>query len=172
MVAAMGAVSANFLRHRASNVETQMKIQKLREFIDPVKAQWQNENIRESLKSYSGFCEQLALNKAQTYLVGRRAHEVKDWGSQELDAEGLALQTELEDRIKVSKQSTKYLSFTLTWLKILTLRATKSFLAFSVERLDKTSPAFQASYTLWQDGFSDILADLLQLLRYVTIGGL
>ncbi len=79
-----------------------MKIQKLREFIDPVKAQWQNENIRESLKSYSGFCEQLALNKAQVYLAARRAHEIKDWGLHELDTEGLALQSELEERIKVS----------------------------------------------------------------------
>lgn len=67
-----------------------------------MKAQWQNENLRESLKSYAGFCEQLALNKAQSYLASRRAHKIKDWGSHELDAEGLALQSELEERIKVS----------------------------------------------------------------------
>ena len=110
-----------FLRHRASNVETQVKIQKLREFIDPVRAEWQNEHIRKSLKSYSGFCEQLALNRAQTYLVGRRAHEIKDWGSHELDAEGLALQTELEERIKVSKKFTKRRNLVLMQLEDATL---------------------------------------------------
>ncbi|KAM5372907.1 hypothetical protein ACJZ2D_007244 [Fusarium nematophilum] len=135
--------------HRATSVDAQAKIQKLREFIDPVKAQWQTETVRSSLKSYSSFCELLGLDKAQSYLASRRAHEIQDWGSRELDAEGLALQNELEER-----------------LKLLPLRSTKSFLAFSVERLDKTSDAFKASYALWQDGFSNILADLLEFLSF------
>ncbi|KAM3451289.1 hypothetical protein MY3296_005433 [Beauveria thailandica] len=135
--------------HRANNIELQMKVQKLREFIEPVKAQWQTESMKFAVASYSGFCEQLALDKAQSYLARKQANQVPDWGSHELDAEGLALQNEMEERIKV-----------------LPLRATKSFLAFSVERLDKSSPAFQASYALWQDGFSSLLADLLQLLSF------
>ncbi|EWZ01667.1 hypothetical protein FOYG_01215 [Fusarium oxysporum NRRL 32931] len=135
--------------HRATSVDAQAKIQKLREFIDPVKAQWQNETVRNSLESYASFCELLGLDKAQNYMANRRAHEIADWGSQELDAEGLALQNELEER-----------------LKLLPLRSTKSFLAFSVERLDKSSDAFKASYALWQDGFPEILADLLKFLTY------
>lgn len=51
-------------------------------------------------------------------------------------------------------------------MKLLPLRSTKSFLAFSVERLDKDSDAFKASYALWQDGFSNILADLLEFLTF------
>ncbi|KAI9147868.1 Armadillo-type fold domain containing [Paramyrothecium foliicola] len=135
--------------HRASTVDTQMKVQKLREFIEPVKAEWQNERIKSAITSYSSFCEFLAIDKAQAYLANRRAHEIRDWGSCELDAEGLALQNELEER-----------------QKLLPLRPTKSFLAFSVERLDKSSPSFQASYALWQEGFSNILADLLEFLSY------
>ena len=135
--------------HRATSVGADAKIQKLREFIEPVKAQWQNDNIKNSLKSYGSFCELIGLDKAQAYLASRRAHEIQDWGSQELDKEGLDLQAELEER-----------------LKALPLRSTKSFLAFSVERLDKSSEAFKASYALWQDGFSTILADLLEFLSY------
>ncbi|POR36483.1 Uncharacterized protein TPAR_03323 [Tolypocladium paradoxum] len=135
--------------HRSSGIDTQTKVQKLSEFVEPVKAQWQAENVRASLGSYSNFCEFLGLDKAQRYLVSHKAHEIRDWGASELDAEGLALQSELEER-----------------LKALPLRPTKSFLAFSVERLDKASPAFQASYALWQEGFSNILADLLEYLRY------
>ena len=78
------------------------KISKLREFIDPVKAQWRDGTIQSSLKSYTGFCELLALDKAQAYLAKTRAHEIQDWGSCQLDAEGLAIQRELEDRLKVS----------------------------------------------------------------------
>lgn len=73
----------------------------MREFIDPVKAQWQRDDIRDSLKSYSSFCQNLGLDKAQRYLANRRAHEIQDWGTQELDAEGLELQNELEERLKV-----------------------------------------------------------------------
>ncbi|KAG5920720.1 hypothetical protein E4U42_006095 [Claviceps africana] len=135
--------------HRASGLDVQTKVQKLAEFIEPVKAQWQDEGIRTSLRSYSHFCQYLGLDKAQRYLASIRAHEINDWGARELDAEGLALQSELEER-----------------LKTLPLRPTKSFLAFSVERLSKSSPAFQASYALWQDRYSNILADLLEYLRF------
>ncbi|QUC18798.1 uncharacterized protein UV8b_03039 [Ustilaginoidea virens] len=135
--------------HRADGVDIQTKTQKLSEFIEPVKAQWQTDAVRTSLKSYAHFCQCLGLDKARGYLASRRAHEVSDWGSCELDAEGLSLQAELEER-----------------LKTLPLRPTKSFLAFSVERLDKASPAFQASCALWQEGFSGILADVLEYLRY------
>ncbi|KAM4057971.1 hypothetical protein HRG_011077 [Hirsutella rhossiliensis] len=135
--------------HRAGSLDTQTKIQKLSEFVDPVKAQWQTDNVRASLNSYSNFCQFLGLDRAQAYLASRKAHEIPDWGAAELDAEGLALQSELEERVKA-----------------LPLRPTKSFLAFSVERLDKASPAFQASYALWQEGFSNILADLLEYLRF------
>ncbi|TQV98289.1 hypothetical protein V2A60_007956 [Cordyceps javanica] len=135
--------------HRAQRVDLQTKINKLSEFIGPVLAQWQTESLKSAVASYPGFCEQLALNKAQDYLARKQADKIQDWGSHELDAEGLSLQNEMEECIKV-----------------LPLRGTKSFLAFSVERLDKSSPAFQASYALWQDGFSSLLADLLQLLSF------
>lgn len=93
-------------RHRAKKVDAPTKIQKLREFIEPVKAQWQNEDIRYSLKSYSNFCEFLGLDKAQKYLVSRQAHNIQDWGSHQLDDEGLELQAQLEAQLKVREQMT------------------------------------------------------------------
>ncbi len=53
------------------------------------------------MSSYPGFCELMALDKVQAYLMRRRIHEISDWGSVELDAEGLALQAELEERQNV-----------------------------------------------------------------------
>lgn len=88
-------------RHRASGIDTNTKVQKLKEFIDPVKARWETEDIRTAIGSYPKFCEHLGLDKAQAYLANRRAHEIQDWGSCELDTEGLALQNELEERLKV-----------------------------------------------------------------------
>lgn len=91
--------------HRATTIDTNTKVNKLQGFINPVKAQWKTNETRTLIRSYSGFCEQLALDKAQSYLVKHDANSINDWGTHELDAEGLALQSELEERLKVCKAS-------------------------------------------------------------------
>ncbi len=45
---------------------------------------------------------------------------------------------------------------------------TKSFLTYSVERIEKNSAPYQASCALWQDGFQLILPELLKFLRLVV----
>lgn len=46
---------------------------------------------------------------------------------------------------------------------------TKSFLTYSVEKLEKNSPPYQASCALWQDSFPLILPELLKFLRYAPV---
>lgn len=151
--------------HRASNIDPANQVQRLQEFIKPVTSSWQNQELKNALSSYSGFCELMALDKAKRYLTSHRVHEVKDWGSCELDAEGLALQSELEERQKVGVCPAVLRLKMLTGLQMLPLRPTKSFLSFSVEKLEKSSTPFQISYQLWNDSFPMILPDLLQFLR-------
>ena len=73
----------------------------MQQFVDPIRAQWQSNDLKESISSYSAFCQLLGLDKAQQYLASRNVHQIKDWGDCSLDAEGLALQADLEDRLKV-----------------------------------------------------------------------
>lgn len=54
--------------------------------------------MQQALGSFEGFCQLIGLDKAQNYIAQRRVHQVGDWGAVELDAEGLALQAELEQR--------------------------------------------------------------------------
>jgi exportin-5 len=84
--------------HRATRIDPALRLSKLSAFIEPVKNQWKNESMKQALGSYNGFCELLGLDKVQKYLVDRRINDVADWGSTGLDAEGLALQAELEQR--------------------------------------------------------------------------
>jgi exportin-5 len=135
--------------HRANTLEPTTKVERLRRFVAPVLGAWQSDNMKQSLSTFDAFCELLGLNKAQSYLANRNVYQISDWGAIELDAEGLALQEELESRIKE-----------------LPLRATKSLLMNSVERLDRSSPTFQVSQALWEDGLPLILSDLLQLLSH------
>ncbi|KAJ0384835.1 hypothetical protein COL922a_007566 [Colletotrichum nupharicola] len=78
--------------HRATNIDPSTQFERLQGFIKPVTSLWQNHELKSALSSYAGFCELMALDKAKRYLMSHRVHEVKDWGSSELDAEGLALQ--------------------------------------------------------------------------------
>lgn len=91
--------------HRATRIDQATRIERLKQFIDPVKNQWNDGSLKQALGSYEGFCQLLGLDMAQRYLAQRRIHEVADWGSADLDAEGLALQAELEQRQSVRKQS-------------------------------------------------------------------
>lgn len=135
--------------HRATNIDQATRIQRLQAFVEPVKSQWRDEGLKRALASYQGFCEMTGLDKAQRYLVNRRVDQISDWGSVELDAEGLALQAELEER-----------------QQLMPLRATKSFLNYSVDKVDKSSPTYEASCILWQDSFPSILPQLLQFLTH------
>ncbi|KAK4236933.1 armadillo-type protein [Achaetomium macrosporum] len=135
--------------HRATRIDQTTRLSRLTAFIEPVKNQWKDESLKQALGSYNGFCELLGLDNAQKYLARRRVHEIADWGSTNLDSEGLVLQAELEQR-----------------QALLPLRVTKSFLTYSVERIERNSPPYQASCTLWQDGFRLILPELLKFLSY------
>ena len=108
----------------------------------------------------------MGLDKAQKYLAQRQIHQVNDWGAAELDADGLTLQNELEQRQTVRlfpSPGHRVLSRVLS--QMLPLRLTKSFLTYSVEKLEKNSPPYMVSCTLWQDGFPLILPELLKFLR-------
>ncbi|KAK3322100.1 armadillo-type protein [Apodospora peruviana] len=135
--------------HRATRIDPELRLARLATFITPVKDQWKDTSLKQALSSFEGFCRLLGLDQAQKYLASRRIDGINDWGSAELDAEGLALQSELEQR-----------------QTFLPLRSTKSFLTYSVEKIEKNSAPYMASCTLWQDGFSLILPELLKFLSY------
>ncbi|KAI1105441.1 ARM repeat-containing protein [Jackrogersella minutella] len=135
--------------HRSTRLDPATKTQKLRGFVDPVVTQWQNDNLKQALSSYAGFCELMALDKAHNYLARKQMQNISDWGSVELDSEGQALQAELEER-----------------QTLLPLRPTKSFLTCSVDKVDKDSGPYQVSCALWQDGFPIILPELLNFLNH------
>jgi exportin-5 len=135
--------------HRTTKIDDESRLQKLHRFIDPVQLLWQNQEMNQAIASFSGFCELLGLSRVRNYLVSRRVHEIRDWGSYQLDAEGQSIQRELDDRAKA-----------------LPLRTTKSFLGCSTEKIEKNSSAYKVSRILWHDALPIILPDLLKFLSY------
>ena len=95
------ARTLNHDSHRASKIDPEIRLQKLHAFINPVQQLWQNREMDEAISSFNGFCDLLGLNKVRDYLVSRHVHEIQEWGLYQLDAEGQALQKELDERLKV-----------------------------------------------------------------------
>ncbi len=62
---------------------------------------WQDPQLEQALSSFGGFCDLLGLSKIRDFLVTRRVHEIEDWQYYQLDAEGQALQKQLEESLKV-----------------------------------------------------------------------
>ncbi|KKA28011.1 hypothetical protein TD95_004848 [Thielaviopsis punctulata] len=135
--------------HRANDLSFEEKMPRLVSFVEPTFEQWKNPQLLEAISTYEGFCQMMGLDKAQQYLASRKVHEIKEWGDCKLDEEGLRIQAELEER-----------------QHMLPLRATKSFLAISVEKITKPSAAFDSSIALWRDNFQPILSALLQFLGH------
>src|SRR5262245_40466458 len=54
--------------HRASRIDQDTRMQRLRDFIDPVKQSWKTEPLQRSLENYGNFCELMAIDKAQQYM--------------------------------------------------------------------------------------------------------
>jgi exportin-5 len=91
--------------HRARNVPQLDREARLQEFLAPITLAWKNPELSQSLSTFQGFCNIIGLGRAQEYLVSRRVHAIEDWAAYQLDAEGMAIQAELSERIKVRPAS-------------------------------------------------------------------
>lgn len=134
---------------KASKIESNVRLEKLLGFVNPVKQLWQNPEMDQALASFGGFSDLLGLSKVRDYLVSRRVHEIEEWGLYQLDEEGQSLQKELDER-----------------LKALPLRTTKSFLSCSTEKVEKDTPTYKVSLLLWREALPVILPSLLKFLSH------
>lgn len=135
--------------HRAKDIDRSVRVARLRASIDPVTQLWQNPTLSSALQSFSGFMEILGMGKVNEYLVSRQVHSIADWGSFQLDEAGMAIQTELTERVKA-----------------LPLRPTKAFLGASTEKISKDSNSYEIATTIWADSIPVILPDLLKYLEH------
>lgn len=92
--------------HRATNVDSQLRLQKLQGFVQPIQRLWQTPDLESALSSFGNFCEMMYLSNTRDYLVSRHVHDIPEWGLYQLDAEGQAVQKQLEERLKVSNLHT------------------------------------------------------------------
>ena len=135
--------------HRAPSVELHLRETRLDQFVQPLIDQWQNPALSQSLSSFADFNKLIGLSHLQGYLASRGVHRIPDWSSHALDDEGKALQNQMQNA-----------------LDALPLRATKSIMSVSVERLEESSQPFEMACRLWHRNIPLILPNLLQFLSW------
>ncbi|KAL8945106.1 MAG: hypothetical protein Q9211_000379 [Gyalolechia sp. 1 TL-2023] len=133
------------ITHRAASVDSGPRQARLEAFLQPLVAQWQNDQLTNSLGSFSNFCELLGCGGISQYISQRALHAIPDWSMHPLDDEGKELQARMQHA-----------------LERLPLRATKAFLSVSVEKLEQRSPPFELACRLWEKDIPLILPNLLR----------
>jgi exportin-5 len=137
--------------HRASAVDSQARLTRLQQIIQPVIETWQDPQLTEALSTFSGFCSVVGLEGLPEYLSKQRFASVQDWPSQPLDQEGKARQTDVQ--MKVMR---------------LPLNATKSLLAATTEKLKESSREYQIGAQVWGPAMQAMLSNVLQMTRHAT----
>lgn len=135
------------INHRAETIDPNLQMQRLQSYIEPIKAAWTSPQLTDALSSFEKFCNLLSLDKARSYLISHRVHEISDFANTPLDAEGQALQKELNEVIKT-----------------LPIRSTKAFLGVSTDKLKPGSRTYEVACNLWRQAFVDILPNVLQFI--------
>jgi exportin-5 len=137
--------------HRASAVDSQARLTRLQQIIQPVVDIWQDPQLTEALSTFSGFCSVVGLEGLPEYLSTQRYASVQDWPSQPLDQEGKARQTDVQTKVMR-----------------LPLNATKNLLSATTEKLKESSREYQIGAQVWGPAMQAMLSNVLQMTRHAT----
>ena len=135
------------ITHRATSVDPKPREQKLEQFLRSLVSQWDNDALSSSLSSFNNFCHLIGLGGIQEYARNRAIHRIQEWSEQPLDDEGKAIQSQMHNA-----------------LEDLPLRATKTILSVSTERVEPGSRAYDMACALWQKNIALILPNLLRFI--------
>ncbi|KZF21826.1 hypothetical protein L228DRAFT_248578 [Xylona heveae TC161] len=137
------------ITHRSACGDDEVRRQRLASFLEPVKGLWLQPQMLEALSSFENFCRFLGLDKVQQYLLSKQAHQVENWSTFALDDEGMAIKSQ-----------------TTQSFEALPIRATKSFLGVSVDKMKRTENSYRVTCSLWKDVIPQILPHLLKLISF------
>ena len=137
--------------HRASGIDTEMRVARLRQMLEPVYSAWRDQAFTASLADLQTFCETLGLDGIAEFYKAYGFDRHVDWAAQQLDEAGQARQADI--RAKGDG---------------LPLRMTKSLLAATTEKLKTGTDEFDVALALWSDIIPIVLPNLLQLIRNAT----
>ncbi|KAI1959374.1 karyopherin [Ophidiomyces ophidiicola] len=135
--------------HRAKDIDPNIRQERLKSFIEPLKFAWGDEQLRQTISTFQGFCEAFGLDQVHPYLKARQAQKIEDWSTVLLDEDGKRIQKQMNSRFQR-----------------IPLRNTKTMLSVTTEKLKPMDPPYKLTCELWKDMIPFILPSLLQLVSH------
>lgn len=90
---------------KAKDLDEAARTTKLRAMMQESTTVWTNQEFTESTKGFESFLSILGLGPLPEYLYSHNFHKIQDWGDNFLDAEGTAIQANVNDRMEVGSPS-------------------------------------------------------------------
>jgi exportin-5 len=137
--------------HRASNLDTETRTEKIRRMVMPVKQAWEDANLVEAVSNYESFSQYLGWDQLPAFISNNRFHEVPDWSSAILSEPARHFQKELLDR---NEQ--------------LPIKLTKALLHATTEKMEEGSTVYKIACTVWAEILPSIVPQLLKMLSNAT----
>lgn len=135
------------IMHRATSVDSRSREERLDQFLQPMIDQWQDRGLSNSLSSFDNFSRLLGLENLQQYIFSQAVNKLPNWSAHPLDEQGKALQIHMQNA-----------------LDALPLRATKTVMSVSVERLEQGSEPYDMACRLWHKNIPLILPNVLHFI--------
>ena len=105
---------------KTKHLDESTRLTKLRAMMQESTNVWTNQEFTESAKGFESFLTILGLGPLPEYLYSHNFHKIQDWGDNFLDAEGSAIQANVNDRMEVG------ISFLLMWIGLMVIAYSSS----------------------------------------------
>jgi exportin-5 len=86
---------------KTKDLDESTRLTKLRAMMQESVNVWTNQEFTESAQGFESFLSILGLGPLPEYLYSHNFHKIQDWGDNFLDAEGTAIQANVNDRMEV-----------------------------------------------------------------------
>ena len=134
---------------RATNMDSRTRDGRLQTLIESLLQGWHSGRLDQSLSSFENFGKHLGIDRVGSYLQSKQASDVVDWSTVQLDAPGLAIQSDMDD-----------------FVCQVPLRMTKTALGVMTEKLTKESQPYQIAVSIWSSRIPMLLPKVLRLVEY------
>jgi exportin-5 len=138
----------------SQTLDSAAKLAKLGDMASASTAAWQTPEFDAAVKDFGSVYELLGLSQLPEYVYTHNFHKLNNWSEHMLDAEGRALQANVNDKVDKIPH-----------------RATRMLLMASFDKLRDNDPATELVQKMWAEALPSILPNLMQSLRHAHMFG-
>lgn len=138
----------------SQTLDVAAKLGKLRDMASISTAAWTSPEFETAVKDFGSFYGLLGLGQLPEYVYTHNFHKLDNWSEHMLDAEGRAMQTNVNDKMEHIPH-----------------RATRMLFMATFDKLRDNDPNIELVQNMWAEAIPTILPNLMQSLRHAHMFG-